>query len=96
MTNLLEETIEILENHNKTENDVLFCALDGYFTFEKFKELARNINYDSGYGLAEIADVVVVGDDWWLERAEYDGSEWWEFKTIPIKPDKEELNPRLF
>ena len=29
---------------------------------------------------------VAVGDNWWLERAEYDGSEWWEFKTIPKEP----------
>lgn len=26
---------------------------------------------------------MVVGDDWWLERHEYDGSEWWEFKRLP-------------
>lgn len=23
-----------------------------------------------------------------MERHEYDGSEWWEFKTIPIKPNR--------
>jgi len=27
-----------------------------------------------------------VGDDWWLERHEYDGSEWWVFQKLPIKP----------
>lgn len=26
---------------------------------------------------------VVVGKDFWLERGEYDGSEWWSFKTTP-------------
>lgn len=30
-------------------------------------------------------DLVLVGDDWWIERAEYDGSEWWEFKSIPVR-----------
>ena len=75
---------------------MLFCALDGHFTFEKFKESAKNIYYDSGYGSNEIPmNLVIVGDNWWLERAEYDGSEWWEFKTLPIKPDKEEFNPQL-
>jgi hypothetical protein len=29
--------------------------------------------------------IIVVGKDWWLERHEYDGSEWWEFKTMPDK-----------
>lgn len=28
----------------------------------------------------------MAGDDWWLERAEYDGSEWWKFKTLPVEP----------
>lgn len=95
MTNLLTETLEALEDCGKCEADVLFCSLGGYFSFEKFKELAKNINYDSGYGSAEVNDIVIVGDNWWLERGEYDGSEWWEFKTIPIKPDHEAINPIL-
>lgn len=33
---------------------------------------------------------MLVGDGWWIERAEYDGSEWWEFKTIPTEKDKVE------
>lgn len=31
---------------------------------------------------------MLVGDGWWIERAEYDGSEWWEFKTIPTEKVK--------
>lgn len=27
-----------------------------------------------------------MGDDWWLERHEYDGSEWFELKECPDKP----------
>ena len=96
MTNLLKETLEILADNNKIESDVLFCSYGGYFSFEKFKELANNIFYDSGYGGAEINRIVIVGDNWWLERGEYDGSEWWKFKTIPIKPNSEELNPVLW
>jgi hypothetical protein len=29
----------------------------------------------------------IVGDDWWLERHEYDGAEWWEYKTKPSMPE---------
>ena len=29
----------------------------------------------------------IVGDNWWLERDEYDGAEGWEFKVMPIKPN---------
>jgi len=44
----------------------------------------RSIKYYNSYGASCVAlDLVVVGDDWWLERYEYDGKEWWEFKTLP-------------
>jgi hypothetical protein len=32
--------------------------------------------------------LIVVGKDFWLERHEYDGSEWWEFKSIPMEPEE--------
>ena len=78
----------------KTEKDILFVEYKGYFSFDKFKEIA-DFEYDDGYGGAEIPDVRIVGSNWWLERGEYDGSEWWEFKTIPQKPNYENLNPSV-
>lgn len=48
------------------------------------------VEYYGGYGRTEVAlDLMVVGNNWWLERAEYDGMEWWEFKQMPKKPKKE-------
>lgn len=37
----------------------------------------------------EVVDtaLLVVGKDFWLERHEYDGSEWWEFKALPFEPE---------
>jgi hypothetical protein len=32
-------------------------------------------------------DLIIVGDNWWLERKEYDGSEWFEFKKKKKEPD---------
>lgn len=91
MTNLYYETLDELAHNGLTSYDVLWVgSLDGKYaiSFEKFAEIA-NIEYDAGYGAQEIAvDLVVVGQSWWLERQEYDGSEWWEFKEIPFKsPD---------
>lgn len=86
-TNLLQETIENLASNNKTPKDVL-CVVrrDCKATWKDFAELA-DFEYDAGYGCAEIdSKLYVVGKDWWLERHEYDGSEWWEFKTIPTIP----------
>lgn len=87
MQNLLEETLEELRDNNKGEKDVCFVT-DGekFFTWNSFVKLAKDINYDDGFGREEInASLKIVGKDWWLERHEYDGSEWREFKTIPIR-----------
>ncbi len=90
MTNFLEETRGILTTHDKTPDDVLWVgAADyGYMTWREFADVA-NVRYDHGYGAQEIAkDLVIVGNIWWLERYEYDGSESWEYKELPVKPVK--------
>ena len=86
--NLLKETLEKLKLNGKTELDVKWVGNENYyFSWEEFKEIGMNTEYDSGYGSAEIAmDLLVVGEDFWLERYKYDGSEGWEFKTLPKKP----------
>lgn len=87
MSNLLEETIQTLRAHNKTWNDVLWIGGSEFtISIEDFKRLA-NREYDDGYGSAEVAeDLKIVGKDWWLKRSEYDGSEWWDYMTLPAKP----------
>ena len=87
MKNLLKETIENLETNGKLTTDVLWVGnKDIYTTWEDFASKA-NFDYDNGYGGNKIAsDLKIVGKDFWLERAEYDGSEWWEYKEFPAKP----------
>lgn len=83
-----EETFKILKANNRSPEDVMWCGSQefGWFTFEDFMEIAP-VDYDYGFGAQEIAkDLLVVGKDFWLERHEYDGSEWWEFKTLPSRP----------
>ena len=84
MTNLLQETISILEHNGKTQEDVLWVGdTSKKTTWENFERIS-NFEYDSGYGGTEIErSLLIVGDTWWLERGEYDGSEWWEFKEHP-------------
>lgn len=46
-----------------------------------------DILYDNGFGGTEVNEsLLVVGDKWWMERHEYDGSEWWEYKEHPTQP----------
>lgn len=84
MNNLLEETLQVLRENGKSEEDVLFVKSFPLTTsWEAFKRNA-NFEYDDGYGCNQISlNLKIVGDSWWLERNEYDGSEWWEFKTHP-------------
>ena len=92
LTNLYEETRQMLEIHKKTFDDVEWIGIKSLAVFNKgkFIEEMKKIDYDSGYGSAEInSDLMLVGDDWWLERGEYDGAEWWKFQTVPTKPKKE-------
>ena len=86
MANLLEETKEILEQHSKTFDDILFVGDDFTHTKMTAKEFLEHANfeYNDGYGIEEInTDLILVGKDFWLERHEYDGSEWWEYKSMP-------------
>ena len=86
--NLWEETIEELKDRGKSFDDVLaICGSDFRITKEDFKKYS-NTDYDSGFGLPEVAtDLIIIGADFWLERHEYDGSEWWEFKQMPQYED---------
>lgn len=92
LINLLQETINVLAEHNKTMSDVLWVGSTGISgreivktrtTVEDFISKA-NKDYDNGYGGEEVnTRLILVRKDFWLERAEYDGSEWWEYKEFP-------------
>jgi hypothetical protein len=101
--NLLKETQAMLASRGKTPLDVRWVGtrypnfMEGiaprpneapFGTWEEFAAFA-SFEYDAGSGGAEVnTDLVIVGDDWWLERGEYDGSEWWDFKQLPTPPKK--------
>lgn len=85
--NLLAETVEKLTAHGHSPADVQFVKNGTtWCTWEEFAAIA-NFKYYANYGTIKIAlHLEVVGKDWWLERDEYDGKEWWEYKTTPQKP----------
>ena len=97
MINLKNETLDVLKENNKTIADVLWVGSETCcLPLNSFWDMADR-EYDEGYGGPEVnMNLLVVGSDWWLERHEYDGSEWWEFKTLPKMPNKVGLEVPIF
>lgn len=86
--NLLGETIDVLYLHGKRPDGVKWVGSQSGELCMSWDDFAKisDVKYHAGFGGQAIAsDLVVVGDDWWIERHEYDGSEWWEFKTLPSR-----------
>lgn len=86
MENLLKETEAVLKEHGKSFDDVVWIGCEEYqISVVSFMSLADQ-EYEDGYGAPQVAtNLVVVGNGFWLEREEYDGSEWWEYKEpIPM------------
>ena len=54
---------------------------------EKLIETLNVKEYDNGYGSQELFGLIIMKDNSWFERAEYDGSEWWEHKRQITKED---------
>lgn len=46
-----------------------------------------DFDYNAGFGAQEVYGTVWLTDNRWLDRGEYDGSEWWELMKYPELPD---------
>ena len=103
--NALKELMAICDKNWKSLDDIIYwwvwwedyedtqCIFnsDSIEIMKKFLEDNYN-NYDNWYGWQELYGEIVF-DDWtWLERGEYDWSEWREYKKCPErKLSKDEL-----
>lgn len=58
---------------------------------------AIDYEYDNGFGGQLVFGTIWYTDGTWSERGEYDGSEWWEYKSCPLIPDflKGEVNEHV-
>lgn len=86
MTNFLKETTSIMIDYNLNPIDIVYIG-DGEYscTWEEFQTIS-DIEYNSGYGGAEINGylMIVFNNGVEMRRGEYDGSEWWEV-NVPFK-----------
>lgn len=94
MTNLYEETKELLEKEGSSIDQITKVCGDHFqIPVDNFLELAKATDYDSGHGSQKIADDLRVyfikdGFETYMYRSEYDGGEWWDCSKIFNVPDK--------
>jgi len=102
MTNALREFKNTLDDLDYTIDDISSMVIvymnsythgpkiiinseEGYLTLADIANL--DFEYDDGYGSQELFGVVVFKDGTWLDREEYDGSEWWDYRKCPTYND---------
>lgn len=89
MKNFYEETIEDIKRVGRTLEDIAWI---GSYSVEipinQFFKVAKATTYDNGWGRAEMPiDLrIVFKDGGYLERREYDGSEWWQYIAPMRRP----------
>lgn len=99
LTNVMQELIDVMERIDLKFDDIVFANVvleesdrmkaslpPGWqdTDMDCFKsQLIRMGSYDSGYGSQRLYGTIVFKNSAWLERGEYDGSEWWELKKMP-------------
>ena len=91
MTNLYTETMNLVNELGIPK----YVKIYGKgITWERYVELAKKTNYDSGYGLHEIeGSLMLMWDNAIAVRAVYDGSEW--FQIIDISIPTEDVSDRI-
>jgi len=72
----------VVEGRNKYDRDYLYLNKKEFDDLDKLLDYL-DFEYNEGYGGQELYGIVVFVDGSWLERGEYDGAEWWEYKKTP-------------
>lgn len=92
METAYQELLSILEENNKTIANIKAIRInfkDKYNFNFKYKKIYKlddlHFVYDSGFGGDEFEGYVLLSDNTWLERYEYDGASWWTYKKYPIE-----------
>lgn len=86
MVNFLKETASIMINYGLNPEDIIYIGNGKEScSWDEFQTIA-NINYDNGWGGAEIDEalIIVFANGVEMHRGEYDGSEWWDVH-VPFK-----------
>jgi len=71
-----EETLEINLPVRYTDSELT-----------SFKAVLASIDYDNGFGTQHLFGTIWLNDGTWMDREEYDGSEWWSHCMRPSIPE---------
>ena len=78
--NHLDEILTVLRDNGKLQSDIRFCESGELcFTWLALKQVLAQA---SGHRHIR-SDLKIVGNGWWLERDQWDGDDFWVFKTTP-------------
>lgn len=67
------------------DNEQRVICLEPEHTEDGAIEFLKKLDfeYDNDFGWQEVYGTIMFNDSTWIERREYDGSEWWEFFKVP-------------
>ena len=88
MYDIIQETKDFMTAHGYSRKDIQWIGgKDFTIPVSDFWDSKPQF-YDAGYGWQQVATdlTIVFKDGSWLERDEYDGSEWWQHRICPSMP----------
>ncbi|MFA5366009.1 MAG: hypothetical protein WC325_12575 [Candidatus Bathyarchaeia archaeon] len=83
-TNFRDELIEALEGHGKTIFDIKWAGNEDFKIPLEF--ILKNADFEYSGCFEVDMSLLIVGDDWWLERETDFKQSCWAFKTLPPEP----------
>jgi hypothetical protein len=95
-TNAKDEFLEATKNYKVIAAVISFgnnyyggdkneFKLNPLYTNEEYNDFLKFLNreYDAGYGGQELYGTIFCEDGVWMDRGEYDGSEWYDVHKYP-------------
>ena len=89
IVNFATETIKNLESYGYTVEDIDWIGTETFTVpINEFFDVARKTDYNNGYGRPEVPTdlIIMMKDQNWFDRWEYDGSEGWEHHNYLFTP----------
>lgn len=97
MKNFKEHVCAFLNKHGESIENANWAGFVGYGKFETIDEFLEFCDFEYEEDMYDlmpefsrfddiIEQLVIVGDDWWVEIYTYDGLNYLDFKKSPDKP----------